>query len=81
MSEKDRELNLSGLTSKLARFTSREWSPLINTLNPDIKMKDVVEKQQIFLFGTSSLVNQEDSKPVIISALIDLGGGYRAEAY
>jgi hypothetical protein len=55
MSEKDRELNLSGLTSKLARFTSREWSPLINTLNPDIKMRDVVEKQQIFLFGTSSL--------------------------
>ncbi len=74
MPEKDRELNLSGLTSKLARFTSREWSPLINTLNPDIKMKDVVEKQQIFLFGTSSLVNQEDSKPVIISALIDLAG-------
>ncbi len=74
MSEKDRELNLSGLTSKLARFTNREWSPLINTLNPDIKMKDVVEKQQIFLFGTSSLVNQEDSKPVIISALIDLAG-------
>ena len=74
MSEKDRELNLSGLTSKLARFTSREWSPLINTLNPDIKMKEVVEKQQIFLFGTSSLVNQEDSKPVIISALIDLAG-------
>ena len=74
MSEKDRELNLSGLTSKLARFTNREWSPLINTLNPDIKMRDVVEKQQIFLFGTSSLVNQEDSKPVIISALIDLAG-------
>ncbi len=74
MSEKDRELNLSGLTSKLARFTNREWSPLINTLHPDIKMKDVVEKQQIFLFGTSSLVNQEDSKPVIISALIDLAG-------
>jgi len=74
MSEKDRELNLSGLTSKLSRFTSREWSPLINTLNPDIKMKDVVEKEQIFLFGTSSLVNQEDSKPVIISALIDLAG-------
>lgn len=74
MSEKDRELNLSGLTSKLSRFTSREWSPLINTLNPDIKMKDVVEKQQIFLFGTSSLVNQEDSKPVIISALVDLAG-------
>jgi hypothetical protein len=74
MSEKDRELNLSGLTSKLARFTSREWSPLINTLNPEIQMKDVVEKQQIFLFGTSSLVNQEDSKPVIISALIDLAG-------
>ena len=72
MSEKDRELNLSGLTSKLSRFTSREWSPLINTLNPDIKMRDVVEKQQIFLFGTSSLVNQEDSKPVIISALVDL---------
>ena len=37
-------------------------------------MRDVVEKQQIFLFGTSSLVNQEDSKPVIISALIDLAG-------
>ena len=74
MSEKDRELNLSGLTSKLARFTSREWSPLINTLNPDIQMKDVVEKSQIFLFGTSSLVNQEDSKPVIISALVDLAG-------
>ncbi len=74
MSEKDRELNLSGLTSKLARFTTREWSPLINTLNPDIKMRDVVEKQQIFLFGTSSLVNQEDSKPVIISALTDLAG-------
>ncbi len=74
MAEKDREMNLSGLTSKLARFTSREWSPLINTLNPDIKMRDVVEKQQIFLFGTSSLVNQEDSKPVIISALIDLAG-------
>ncbi len=74
MPEKDREMNLSGLTSKLARFTSREWSPLINTLNPDIKMKDVVEKEQIFLFGTSSLVNQEDSKPVIISALIDLAG-------
>lgn len=74
MSEKDRELNLSGLTSKLSRFTSREWSPLINTLNPDIKMKDVVDKQQIFLFGTSSLVNQEDSKPVIISALVDLAG-------
>jgi hypothetical protein len=74
MSEKDRELNLSGLTSKLSRFTSREWSPLINTLNPEIKMKDVVEKEQIFLFGTSSLVNQEDSKPVIISALIDLAG-------
>ena len=37
-------------------------------------MKDVVEKEQIFLFGTSSLVNQEDSKPVIISALIDLAG-------
>ncbi len=74
MSEKDRELNLSGLTSKLARFTNREWSPLINTLNPDIKMKDVVDKGQIFLFGTSSLVNQEDSKPVIISALVDLAG-------
>ncbi|HJT25168.1 MAG TPA: DUF87 domain-containing protein, partial [bacterium] len=74
MPEKDRELNLSGLTSKLARFTNREWSPLVNTLNPDIKMRDVVEKQQIFLFGTSSLVNQEDSKPVIISALIDLAG-------
>jgi type IV secretory pathway TraG/TraD family ATPase VirD4 len=74
MSEKDRELNISGLTSKLARFTSREWSPLINTLTPDIKMKDVVEKGQIFLFGTSSLVNQEDSKPVIISALVDLAG-------
>ncbi len=74
MTPKDREMNLSGLTSKLARFTNREWSPLINTLNPDIKMKDVVEKQQIFLFGTSSLVNQEDSKPVIISALIDLAG-------
>lgn len=74
MSEKDRELNLSGLTSKLSRFTSREWSPLINTLNPDIKMRDVVEKEQIFLFGTSSLVNQEDSKPVIISALVDLAG-------
>ena len=74
MSEKDRELNISGLTSKLARFTNREWSSLINTLNPDIKMKDVVEKGQIFLFGTSSLVNQEDSKPVIISALVDLAG-------
>ncbi len=74
MSEKDRELNLSGLTSKLSRFTNREWSPLINTLNPDIKMKDVVDKGQIFLFGTSSLVNQEDSKPVIISALVDLAG-------
>ena len=74
MAPKDREMNLSGLTSKLARFTNREWSPLINTLNPDIRMKDVVEKQQIFLFGTSSLVNQEDSKPVIISALIDLAG-------
>ena len=74
MSEKDRELNLSGLTSKLSRFTSREWSPLINTLHPEIQMKDVVEKEQIFLFGTSSLVNQEDSKPVIISALIDLAG-------
>lgn len=74
MSEKDRELNLSGLTSKLARFTNREWSPLINTLDPDIKMKDVVDKGQIFLFGTSSLVNQEDSKPVIISALVDLAG-------
>lgn len=74
MPDKDREMNLSGLTSKLARFTTRDWSPLINTLNPDIKMRDVVEKQQIFLFGTSSLVNQEDSKPVIISALIDLAG-------
>ncbi len=74
MAPKDREMNLSGLTSKLARFTNREWSPLINTLNPDIQMKEVVEKQQIFLFGTSSLVNQEDSKPVIISALIDLAG-------
>ena len=74
MSEKDRELTLSGLTSKLSRFTNREWSPLINTLNPDIKMKDVVEKSQIFLFGTSSLVNQEYSKPVIISALVDLAG-------
>lgn len=74
MSEKDRELNLSGLTSKLARFTNREWSSLINTLDPDIKMKDVVDKGQIFLFGTSSLVNQEDSKPVIISALVDLAG-------
>lgn len=74
MSEKDRELNLSGLTSKLARFTNREWSPLINTLNPDIRMKDVVDRGQIFLFGTSSLVNQEDSKPVIISALVDLAG-------
>lgn len=74
MPEKDRELNLSGLTSKLARFTNREWSPLINTLNPDIRMKDVVEKSQIFLFGTSSLVNQEDSKPIIISALVDLAG-------
>lgn len=74
MSEKDRELNLSGLTSKLARFTTREWSPLINTLNPEIKMKDIVDKGQIFLFGTSSLVNQEDSKPVIISALVDLAG-------
>ncbi len=74
MAPKDREMNLSGLTSKLARFTNREWSPLINTLSPDIRMKDVVEKQQIFLFGTSSLVNQEDSKPVIISALIDLAG-------
>ncbi len=74
MAPKDREMNLSGLTSKLARFTNREWSPLINTLNPDIRMRDVVEKQQVFLFGTSSLVNQEDSKPVIISALIDLAG-------
>jgi type IV secretory pathway TraG/TraD family ATPase VirD4 len=74
MPDKDREMNLSGLTSKLARFTTRDWSPLINTLNPDIKMRDVVEKGQIFLFGTSSLVNQEDSKPVIISALIDLAG-------
>ena len=33
-----------------------------------------MEKGQIFLFGTSSLVNQEDSKPVIISALVDLAG-------
>jgi type IV secretory pathway TraG/TraD family ATPase VirD4 len=70
----DRDMILSGLTSKLSRFTTREWSPLINTKHPDIVMKDVVEKNQIFLFGTSSLVNQEDAKPLIISALVDLAG-------
>lgn len=73
-SANDREMILSGLTSKLSRFTSREWAPLINTRSPDIVMGDVVGRNQIFLFGTSSLVNVEDSKPLIISALVDLAG-------
>ncbi len=37
-------------------------------------MKDVVEEGQILLLGTSSLVNQQDPKPLIISALMDLAG-------
>lgn len=69
---RQRQEELIGLINNLQRFCTREWSPLINSRNPDIKMNEVFEYNQILLFGASTMKNPDDAKPLMIMALKDI---------
>ena len=71
-SSKQRQEELSGLVNKLQRFCNREWSHLLNVKKPSIKMENVLDLNQILLFGVASAQYPEDAKPLSILAMMDL---------
>jgi type IV secretory pathway TraG/TraD family ATPase VirD4 len=71
-SPKDRRNDLSGLINKLQRFCNSEWSYLLNVKDPDVRMSEVVNRGEIFLFSPDSARYPEDAKPLCILAMMDL---------
>ena len=71
-SPKDRRTELSGLINKLQRFCNSEWAYLLNTVKPDVRMRDVVNQSQIFLFSPDAARYPEDAKPLCIMAMMDM---------
>ena len=71
-SPKDRRTELSGLINKLQRFCNSEWAYLLNVVKPDVRMRDVVNQSQIFLFSPDSARYPEDAKPLCILAMMDM---------
>ena len=64
--------DLIGLIDKLQRFCNSEWSPLLNTRNPKIVLKEVVENNRLLLFGIDSSRFPADAKSLAILALVEL---------
>lgn len=69
---KQRREELLGLINKLQRFCNSEWAPLVNSRNPDIKMNEVFEGHQVFLFSPNAARYPEDAKALSIMAMMDL---------
>lgn len=67
-----RQDELSGLIIKLRRFCNREWSPLINTCHPQITMKNVMDREKIFLLGLAAAKFPDDAKPLSILFMMAL---------
>jgi type IV secretion system protein VirD4 len=71
-SPKDRRTELTGLVNKLQRFCNNEWAHLINVKKPDIRMADIVGKNEVFLFSPNFVQYPEDAKALSILAMMDL---------
>ena len=71
-SPKDRRTELSGLINKLQRFCNSEWSYLLNVRKPDIRMADVMDRNEVLLFSPDSARYPEDAKRLSILAMMDM---------
>ncbi|HVZ79493.1 MAG TPA: TraM recognition domain-containing protein [bacterium] len=71
-SPQQRQDELAGLILKLRRFCNREWSPLINSKNPNFTMKSVIDRNEIFLLGLASAKYPDDAKPLAILFMMAL---------
>lgn len=71
-SHRQKQEELVGLINKLKRFCNREWSPLVNSLEPDIRMKDVIENNKILLFGVAANKYPDDARALSIMAIMNL---------
>jgi hypothetical protein len=69
---RQRQEELTGLINKLQRFCTREWAPLINTTKPDIRMNEVLDYNQILLFGIAAPKYPDDARPLSIMAIMDI---------
>lgn len=69
---KQKQEELGGLLNKLQRFCNRDWSPLINSLEPDITLKDVITNGKIFYFGVANSKYPDDARALSILAIMNL---------
>lgn len=69
---KQRREELLGLINKLQRFCNSDWAPMVNSRNPDIKMRDVLDRNQVFLFSPNAARYPVDAKALSIMAMMDL---------
>lgn len=69
---RQRQEELTGLINKLQRFCTRDWAPLINTTEPQIKMDEILDFNQVLLFGVAAPRYPDDARPLSIMAIMDI---------
>jgi hypothetical protein len=72
MKKQDLDKNLIGLVNKLAQFTTPDWAPQINTLNPEIDITKIITEGKIFLFQANSGIYQQEYKPISILLMMHI---------
>lgn len=70
--KKERHERLSGLINKLQRFCNREWSPLINSREPEIDLSKIFKNNNILHFGISSQRYPDDAKSISIMMMMEI---------